>query len=205
MKAKKLLIFTLVLSAVMLFVGLFPVHGEGEIYDSVVRLHVLANSDSEEDQARKLRVRDAVLAVTNPLLQDCESREDAERVLRDNLDAVLTAAQGVIASEGRSATVTDYLDEEAYPRRDYDSICFPGGTYLSLRVCIGEAEGQNWWCCLFPPLCLGSSTVSSEDAEEEFISVGLTPDQYKIITETDRPVYKARFKILEVINSIFGR
>lgn len=205
MKTKKLLIFTLALSAIMLFVGLFPVHGEDEVYDSVVRLHVLANSDSEEDQARKLRVRDAVLAVTNPLLQDCESREEAEAVLRDNLDAVLAAAEGVIASEGRTDAVAVYLDEEAYPRRSYDSFCFPKGTYLSLRVCIGEAEGQNWWCCVFPPLCLGASTVSSEDAEEEFISVGLTPDQYKIITESDRPVYKARFKILEVINSIFGK
>ena len=147
MSQKRLLIAFLVLCTAGLLIGtILPVHGEDEVYDTVVRLHVLANSDSEEDQARKLRVRDAVLAVTNPLLRDCDSREEAESILRDNLDAVLTAAQGVIASEGRSDTVTVYLDEEAYPRRDYDSVCFPGGTYLSLRVCIGEAEGQNWWC-----------------------------------------------------------
>ncbi len=205
MKTQKLLIFTFVLISILFIVPLLPVHGEAEIYDSVVRLHVLANSDSEEDQARKLRVRDAVLSVTTPLVEGCETREDAEAVLRENLDAIQAAAEGVIAAEGRSDAITVYLDEEEYPRRDYDSICFPKGTYLSLRVCIGDAEGQNWWCCLFPPLCLGTSTVSGEEAEEEFISVGLTPDQYKIITETDRPVYKARFKILEVINSVFGK
>lgn len=205
MKTQKLLTFTFVLTAILLFVGLFPVHGESDIYDSVVRLHVLANSDSEEDQARKLRVRDAVLAVTSPLLEDCTTREDAEQILNEHLDAIQAAAEGVIQAEGRTDTVTVCLDEEEYPRRDYDSVCFPGGKYLSLRVCIGDAEGQNWWCCLFPPLCLGTSTVSSEKAEEEFIAVGLTPDQYKIITETDRPVYKARFKILEVINGIFRK
>ena len=87
---------------------------------------------------------------------------------------------------------------EEYPERSYDSVCFPSGEYLSLRVCIGEAEGQNWWCCLFPPLCLGASSVSSKQAEDSFISVGLTPSQYKIITETDKPVYKIRFKLLEL-------
>jgi stage II sporulation protein R len=70
-------------------------------------------------------------------------------------------------------------------------------------VCIGDAEGKNWWCCVFPPLCLGTSTVSSADAEDAFISVGLTPDQYKIITETDKPVYKVRFKILELLQGLW--
>jgi stage II sporulation protein R len=67
-----------------------------------------------------------------------------------------------------------------------------------MRVELGEAEGQNWWCCLFPPLCLGAATVNERDAEDACISVGFTPTQYKIITESDKPVYKARFKILEL-------
>ena len=107
------------------------------------------------------------------------------------------AAEEVIARAGREDRVTLLLGEEDYPERSYDSFCFPAGSYLSLRVCIGDAEGQNWWCCLFPPLCLGASTVSEEEAEESFISVGFTPSQYKIITESEKPVYKVRFKILE--------
>lgn len=202
MMERRLLIATLALCAVLLFVGLFPVHGEEEIYDTVVRLHVLANSDSEEDQALKLKVRDAVLEVTTPLLAECSSQDEARSLLETRETDIQAAAEAVIAAEGYAYPVSILLDLEEYPERDYDSFCFPAGTYLSLRVCIGEAEGQNWWCCLFPPLCLGTSTVSSESAEEEFISVGLTPSQYKIITESDKPVYKVRFKILEVFQGL---
>lgn len=194
---KKLLIGVLLLASAMLFVGLLPVHGEAEIYDSVIRLHVLANSDSEEDQALKLEVRDAVLKITAPLLQGVTDRDRAQALLEENLPAIQAAAEEVIAAAGRNDPVALMLGEENYPERSYDSFCFPAGSYLSLRVCIGDAEGQNWWCCLFPPLCLGASTVSQKDAEESFISVGFTPSQYKIITESEKPVYKVRFKILE--------
>lgn len=195
---KRLLNTLVILVALVLLVTVLPVHGEDEIYDTVVRLHVLANSDSEEDQARKLRVRDAVLSVTAPLLQNCKTREEAEKILLAHTDEIRSAARAVLAREGRSDAVTVTLGLEDYPERSYDSVCFPSGEYLSLRVCIGEAEGQNWWCCLFPPLCLGSSTVSASKAEDSFIAVGLTPSQYKIITETDKPIYKIRFKLLEL-------
>ncbi len=195
---QKLLIFILFLAVALMFIGLTPIHGEAAIYDSVIRLHVLANSDSEEDQALKLQVRDAILAYTTPLLSDCQSRDEARERLDANRDAIRSVAEEVIASADRDDPVTVLLGEESYPRRTYDSVCFPSGSYLSLRVCIGAAEGQNWWCCLFPPLCLGAATVSSQQAEDSFVSVGLTPSQYKIITETEKPVYKVRFKILEL-------
>ena len=200
---KRLLIVTLVLCVLLLFVGLFPIHGEAEIYDTVVRLHVLANSDSEEDQALKLRVRDAILEVTSPLLADCKTQAEAEEILNAHRDELQAAAEGVIAQAGRTDAVEILLDTEEYPERNYDSVCFPSGSYLSLRVCIGDAVGKNWWCCVFPPLCLGASTVSSEDAEDAFISVGLTPSQYKIITESDKPVYKVRFKLLELLQGLW--
>lgn len=200
---KKLVVVVVVLMAVLLFVGLFPVHGEAKIYDSVVRLHVLAASDSEEDQARKLLVRDAILSVTSPLLTDCPDRATAERLLRENETAILSAAHEALLADGRDEAVSILFGEETYPERTYDSFCFPAGDYLSLRVCIGAAEGQNWWCCLYPPLCLGAATVSRDRAEDEFISVGLTPSQYKVITETDKPIYRARFKLLELLSSWF--
>ena len=203
MMQKRLLTATLILCAALLFLGLLPVHGEDEIYDTVVRLHVLANSDSDEDQALKLRVRDAVLAVTSPLLADCKTQDEARTVIEAHADEIVSAAEEIIRSEGRDDRVSLLLGNEEYPQRDYDSFCFPAGEYLSLRVCIGDAEGQNWWCCLFPPLCLGTSTVSTEDAEDAFISVGLTPSQYKIITESDKPVYKVRFKLLELLQGLW--
>ena len=196
---KRILIVFFTICSVLLFLGTLPVHGEAEVYDSVVRLHVLANSDSEEDQALKLKVRDALLEKTAPLLSSCSSREEACAALEAHMDELKQIAEEVIRAEGYDYPVTILLGEEEYPEKNYDSICFPSGKYTSLRVCIGNAEGQNWWCCLFPPLCLGNSTVSSEDAEDAFISVGLTPNQYKIITQTEKPIYRVRFKILEML------
>ena len=199
---KRILIATLLLCSILLLVGMLPVHGEEKIYDTAVRLHVLANSDSEEDQALKLLVRDAILAETVPLLQGCNDRGEACRRLEAHFPQLQLAAERVIAEQGRSDSVSILLGEETYPERSYDSVCFPAGTYVSLRVCIGEAQGQNWWCCLFPPLCLGTATVSEDSAEDAFISVGMTPSQYKIITETEKPVYKVRFKLLEILQQL---
>ena len=196
---KKWTVAVFVCVALFLIVGLMPVHGEAKIYDSVVRLHVLANSDSEEDQALKLEVRDAILEVTNPLLEDCSNRDEAEAVLREHLDEIVAVSQKTVHDAGHNETVTAVFDEETYPERTYDRFCFPSGTYLSLRVMIGAGDGHNWWCCLFPPVCRAAASVSTKEAEDAFISVGLTPDQYKIITETDSTVYKVRFKMLELV------
>ena len=198
---KRILILSIVAATLLLVVGLLPVHGEEQIYNKVVRLHVLANSDSEEDQAVKLAVRDAILDVTVPLLQDCKSKEDAVALLEENRPMLTGTAQAVLQKEGFDQVVTIEMGLEDYPTRTYDSLCFPAGEYVSMRINIGEGEGQNWWCCVFPPLCLGAATVSEKKAEDACISVGFTPTQYKIITESDQPVYRARFKILE----LFGK
>ena len=195
---KKTIAALLVVVSLFLLVGLLPVHGESEIYDSVVRLHILANSDSEEDQALKLQVRDAILEVTAPLLGSCTDRDEAETVLRAHLAELTETAKGVLEHAGHSEAVAIEFDLEEYPERTYDSFCFPSGSYLSMRVLIGNAEGHNWWCCLFPPLCRAAATVSQKEAEDAFISVGLTSNQYKIITENESPVYKIRFKFLEL-------
>ena len=184
------------LSLLILLVGVLPVHGESEIYGSVLRLHVLANSDSDEDQALKLKVRDAVLAASEPILRDCASREDAIVAVQEHLPLLEAAARDCIAAEGREDSVTLTLSEEVYPTKSYEAFCFPSGSYLSLRVLIGNAEGANWWCVLFPPMCLGAASKSA--AENAFISVGLTGDQYRVITETQEPVYSVRFRMLEV-------
>ena len=197
---KKILTLSIVAALLLLGVGLLPVHGEEEIYNKVVRLHVLANSDSEEDQAVKLAVRDAILDVTVPLLQDCDTREEAVRLLEENQSLVIKAAQAVLREHGFDDSVSIEMGLEDYPTRTYDSLCFPAGEYISMRVSLGEGAGQNWWCCLFPPLCLGAATVKEQAAEDACISVGFTPTQYKIITESDKPVYRARFKILEFFN-----
>lgn len=199
---KQILIFCIFILIGMLLLGVLPTHGEAEIYDSVVRLHVLANSDSEYDQALKLQVRDGVLASTAELLSDCTTREQALEIIGANLETIRRSALEVIEREGAEYDVTVKLCEEDYPTKNYESVCFPAGRYMSLQVCIGEAEGKNWWCVLFPGMCL--SAASKTDAEQAFIQAGLTPEQYKLVTESDGAKYKLRFKFLEILQQTFG-
>ena len=198
MKIEKILLLFCIFVLCATVCDVLPIHGEEKIYGSVVRLHVLANSDSEEDQTLKLKVRDGVLSYVSPLVADCESREEAIEILDREAESIRTVAADVIAREGYSYSADVTLTVEDYPTRNYESMSFPSGAYVSLRVMIGEARGQNWWCVLFPPLCLGAASESLEN-EEAFIAVGLTSDQYKIITDTDEAKYYLRFKILEAL------
>ena len=200
---KRFYVAIVILLIAMMALSFLPVHGERDIYDTVVRLHVLANSDTEEDQALKLKVRDGVLEAAAPLVGDCTTQAEAIEVLTAHLPELESAALAVIESEGYEYPVTVLLGEEDYPTRTYESCAFPAGTYVSLRVLIGSGEGQNWWCCLFPPLCLSAATAK-QDNEDAFIQVGLTKDQYGIITETGKTKYKVRFKLLEVLEDWFG-
>ena len=197
---KNLLAVGVCIAVLIVTIGFMPIHGESEIYDSVIRLHVVANSDSKEDQSLKLSVRDAVLEESAELIRDCATREDAALAIQSNLDLFERTAAEVIEKEGYNYPVSVRLENEDYPSKNYESVCFPSGNYLSLQILIGEARGQNWWCVLFPPLCLSAATDKNA-AEDAFISVGLTPDQYKIVTETDNSTYTVRFKILESIES----
>ena len=201
---KKLLICTFIVLAVALFVGLFPVHGEEEIYDTVVRLHVLANSDSEEDQALKLKVRDRIIEIVSPEVKDCKSQSEAIAAIGGVMGELEAAAEEVVRSEGYDYDVKIVIGEEQYPTKIYESCAFPAGEYVSMRVLIGDGDGENWWCCLFPPLCMSAASEdSAKNNEEAFISVGLTGDQYKLITESDKPKYRVRFKILETAQKLF--
>ena len=197
---KRLLIATFILLGLTFLLGALPIHGEQEVYENVVRLHVIANSDSEEDQALKLTVRDAVLDKTQDIFASCKTKEEAELVLSQNLATIEKIAQETIIAAGYDYNVSVAIGEENYPTKSYESCCFPSGEYTSLRIMIGGADGQNWWCVLFPPMCVGVAS----NAEESFAQVGLTGDQYNIITQTDKPKYKARFKILEAIEGVMN-
>ena len=205
---KRFFAVAFILTAALLILNCLPIHGESEIYDTVVRLHVLANSDSSEDQALKLKVRDGILAVSEPILKDCTTQDDAVARLEENREILVSTAADIIRREGYNYSVDIKLGRENYPAKTYENCAFPAGNYVSLQVLIGDGDGQNWWCVLFPPLCLSAATAndSSEDRNEDaFIAVGLTKEQYGIITETEDTKYKIRFKILEAIESIFER
>lgn len=201
---KKTVLYILALLLGTLLVAALPISGEEEIYDGVIRLHILAESDSEQDQALKLAVRDAILREHSAALSGSGSVEEAEAEVLELCDAVRATAEGVIRDAGYSYTVNVVYGKEEYPTRAYGEYTLPSGTYRSLRVVIGEGEGQNWWCVLFPPLCLDMATesVPADDA----LSVGLSDGAVSIITgDAGDMGYRVRFKSLELLEGIFSR
>lgn len=201
---KKIFTFGVSLVAILIFLGLMPVHGEAEIYDNVIRLHVLANSNSEEDQALKLKVRDTVLDMVSKICDknDCNNVEEAQSVIIAHSAEIKQAAEARIQEEGYQYDVSVVLGEENYPTRNYESLAFPRGKYISLRINIGEGEGENWWCVLFPPLCVSSACDKTTKAENTFVELGFSSEQYKIITDSENVTYNVRFKILEAIEGV---
>ncbi len=183
--------------ALAMVLSFLPIHGESELYSSVLRLHVIANSDSDADQELKLKVRDAVLSKSEEILRGATSREEAAQRISDACESLRACALAAVREAGYEYGVSIELGVEEYPTRNYESCCFPAGKYLSLRIKLGNAEGKNWWCVLFPPLCLSAAG----DSAGGFIEAGLSGEQYNIITETSSPKYKVRFKLLEALQN----
>ncbi len=188
-----------VMILIVVFLYIVPTKEERGIYNKIIRLHVIASSDSEEDQALKLKVRDSVLNTVTEFINDCEEKDDAERIISNNISKIKSAAQKTVYENNSSYPVKVELSTEKYPTKEYGEVKLPSGEYCSLRVMIGEAKGKNWWCVLFPPLCTGTSAVS-----DKFVSAGFTPGEVKILTESESPKYVLKFRILEIIGNLFS-
>lgn len=174
-----------------------PSKEECEIYDSTVRLHVIANSDSEEDQNLKLKVRDKVIEQISKY--NAKTKEEAITYIENDKENLKKIAENCIKENGFSYTVSIELGEENYPTREYEDFSLPAGLYTSLRVIIGEGDGQNWWCVLYPPLC----TSYAIEYDDDSVDVGFTKDQYDFITGNQKE-YKIKFKLLEMASQAFG-
>ena len=188
MYSKKLLVFEkalLIALSITLVAAAWAQKKQTEISSKLIRLHVLAVSDDAHEQEIKLRVRDAVTDYLAPVLEAAESSSDARKIIAENMEGIENAAKS--ASQGRSVTLT--LSREYYPTREYEAFTLPAGEYESLRVILGEGQGHNWWCVVFPPLCLSLS--DSEELREV-----MDEDEYGIITEQSG--YVLRFRILEL-------
>ena len=195
MKTKKLLIIEIALFAgiaAALLWGIGAVRTQQEISDKVVRLHVVANSDSEEDQALKLRVRDVILARTAALLEASDDRSEAEGLIRGQLLELENIAAREITAAGYDYSVEARLAELDFPTREYESFTLPAGNYLALQVVIGEGGGKNWWCVVFPPLC----TAAAAEVPASALAAGFSEEEVRLITEEDRG-YVLKFKTLE--------
>lgn len=170
-----------------------PTEAEAAIYEDTIRLHILAPSDSVEDQTLKLEIRDKVLEKYGYVLNESKCVEDARTVLLCKADEIQRDIDAWIREMGYSYTSELTLGEEWYETREYSSFTLPAGEYLSLKITIGEGEGQNWWCVMYPPMCLEASVkkdVEYTEAEETLIK----KDEYRV-----------KFKLLEVSSELFKR
>ena len=169
-----------------------------ELSDKLIRLHVVANSDTGADQALKLEVRDAVLAVVREKCRGAEGVEEARSRLEESLEEIVEAGVEAVERGGRNYTVTASLCRESFPTTQYDTFSLPAGEYESLRIRIGAAEGHNWWCVVFPPVC--DEPVIDEDAAA---ALGLTGEEVRLITKSSGG-YVVRFKTIELINKFLA-
>jgi stage II sporulation protein R len=173
--------------------GLWARERQHALAERLIRLHVIASSDSPEDQAVKLEVRDGVLALLTPALEGAKDASAAEQVIEGLLPELAETASSISGIPARAT-----LDTESYPTRRYDGFALPAGEYRSLRVTLGEGGGRNWWCVVFPPLCIDAAQVSAGEA------ANLTESDVRLITESDGG-YVLRFRLLELWGELMNR
>lgn len=198
---KFLLKFSFSVLIATLLLNFLPVHGEEAVYDDTVRLHVIAASDSAEDQNVKLKVRDSILRCVGEKMKTVKDTESAVNLLDSMKGEIKLCADETLKREGFDEEVKVEFGDEKYPVRYYDGFTLPSGTYKSLRIVIGDGEGKNWWCILFPSVCISNAVKAKDD----YVMAGFTPDQYKIIENGSGRKYKVRFKILEILSDFTER
>lgn len=175
----------LVALCIALCAGTWAQARQNAISSDLVRLHVIAVSDDEHEQDIKLKVRDAVLNYLKPVLKDAENSKEAKKIISDHLNGIAGAAAK--ASEGRGVKVS--LDWEHYPTKSYEGFTLPAGNYESLKIVLGEGQGHNWWCIVFPPLCL-------EAAQAQQVESVMAKEDYAIVSDSEG--YELKFKLVEL-------
>ena len=172
------------------------------IADSVFRLHVIANSDSKEDQELKLKVRDELLSYMNIISKDSTSKKEAMQIANEHKEEFTQIAEKVIKENGYNYTVNVQIGKADFPTKYYGDITLPAGTYDALKVQIGEAKGQNWWCVMFPPLCfVDVSTGIVPDNSKQELKQSLDNEEYDLISKTDNNEISFKFKIVELFQN----
>ena len=172
------------------------------ISNSVFRLHVIANSDSNEDQALKYIVRDSLLEYMNTLAKDVTSKEEVIKLANSHKDDFYKIATNTISSHGYDYDVNINIGNFAFPSKKYGDITLPSGDYDALRVEIGEAQGQNWWCVMFPPLCfVDISSGIVDDNSKNTMQKNLDEEEYSLISNSDNNTIKFKFKIVEFLQN----
>lgn len=196
---KELLKSTLIFLFTVLLISAVPTDAEAKIYDDTLRLHILANSDSEEDQALKIEIRDLLLKNYGDRLKSSECTSDAIKKAQSLIADMERDTKRWICEMGYDYSIKITLTEEWYDTREYESYTLPRGIYTSLRVIIGEGEGKNWWCVMYPPICL---ELAMESAPRDNATINYSKEEINLINDKK---YNVKFKILELLSDAFSK
>ena len=190
----KFISYVIMILCVILVLAAMPTEKEGAIYRDTVRLHILANSDTEEDQELKLAIRDKLLEKYGAKLSESESKDTALATLEELEPQMKRDVDAWIKETGNDYECEVSLGVEWYETREYEDFTLPCGYYTSARISLGEGEGKNWWCVMYPPLCLDLAT---ENAPADDAIIGYTKEEISLISKNG---YNVKFKILELIS-----
>ena len=169
-----------------------------DIEQSVFRLHVIANSDSEEDQNLKYKVRDNLIEYMNNICKDVTNKNDAINIAKEHTEEFLTIAQDTVKENGYDYNVSIEIGNFSFPTKNYGDVSLPAGYYDAIRVKIGKAQGQNWWCVMFPPLCFVNVSAGIVPEESnELIKQELTDEEYSIVRNKDSCDIKFKIGLIE--------
>ncbi|ABS40367.1 stage II sporulation protein R [Clostridium botulinum] len=177
--------------------------GQKDISNKIIRFHVLANSDSIEDQSLKLKVKDEIIKYMMPKLDKSSSIDESRKILKENDKEIKKIAENIINKNGYKYSINTYLGQDLFPIKTYGNITLPQGKYEAYKIVIGNGQGQNWWCVMFPPLCFVDVTkgeVSTKKTEQKMKKV-LKEEELKCINNSKNS-YEIKFKVVEKINKL---
>lgn len=190
-----LLLFSVILSFIMIFVSDGFLAAD-TVREECLRLHVLADTDSEADQNVKLKVRDAILTETGDLFASCNTASEATEKVAERKEEIRLIAQKVLRENGFNYGAEVFIEEEYFSTRQYENVTLPAGNYTALKVILGDGEGHNWWCVMFPPLCLPAVTEKNDDSV-----YGVFGENGGALV-TGKSSYKVKFRIVEIVENI---
>ena len=196
MKYKKLILLLslFIISFTYIIYPYLETQAKKSFKDEIIRFHIRANSDKEEDQALKLKIRDEILKEMEEKFKDTKSLDESREIIKENMMEMKSITEKVIREEGKDYEVAVRLGQDNFPTRKYGNLVFPAGDYETLLITLGEGKGQNWWCVMFPPLCFVDITHSVAYNLEKELGVALE--------EEEEPKLKLRWKIVEIIKKM---
>lgn len=201
---KKKVVFSLI-ALLLIIIGVYGYNKNNSLYSKVIRFHVLANSDTNIDQTVKVMVKDEVIKYVEPLLKNSKSLEESKKILNENKGNIVNLANKTLMENGQVYTASAEISKVDFPVKSYGDIVFPGGKYDAFRIILGEGEGKNWWCVMFPPLCFVDvkNAIADEKMEKELEKVLTKDEMENIMQNKKKEAPNFKFKSLEFIEGLF--